>query len=895
MKNHAFVVGIDAYNFPGGTLKQAVGDALSFASWLTKSAIVPPEQLTLVLGTTLDSPEVPIDLLWRVKPADEFMRPGGRSHLLQSLRGFRDSIDGKADRLIFYFAGHGLVSRNRALPGDVLCASDYSETIPSNSLMTDSIQRVFSSIPSKEQFFLYDACRSLSPNVNATFGTYDELELSAIPEPDQFILKATAVDTSALENPEGGTFTRQLLAGLDQGAGSAKEWDPSRGEYVVRWNRLCTFVEASVKASLPEGADKMAPKKYGGGDPSLNPELARFDADAIDDVSVTAKLLPPNPEKQVEFRYRFQTGIDDEISLFEDGRARVDLKPGAYIFRAHASDIQFSPQAHLMEVYDSQDDLEFIGQSSDPFALPAVEIGGILNRSDSASTIIKSASDLIKNMEYDVDIGSPVQRRAAPGGKFAFDDDGPGPGSPAIRYKDLPGSVADNMRELGNQSGDMQVAIDQIRNAPPLDWPDMIPALVDALPTPHFILTPDSQTKITCSSLAGGETMTGWGGLEIGRLSGMSRITATHSETGTTVKLISPDNVAGNMIYITPPAASNPPSEAAAAWINGRVEDGVLFASYDDAEFAIAGADLASVMHMANLASHNQTQKLDHQGMIKVTAIKEMEQAESAKAIRRFQSRLWKQRFKNAPVWKDFEPVDEAVPEIYRWDQTSNAGDYWHEYRDEDRKARSGFKQPIFVLEGHTTYVTVHERTDGKVFLYLYALPNGSHVDARVMRGIIHIQRARASGWNALDDPATQALLAGEWFEPVSAAIVGWLAIRSPEAASNDLQASLPALIARLQEDEVGMVDGDLLAARWAELADDQGSMKMAIERASQRECCPILDEALRYYVNSAKKLRIFGEHVRWMEAKLAQSVGHNLWVLRKEDEKKSGRPRGVK
>jgi uncharacterized caspase-like protein len=278
--NWAIVIGIDRYWTPGACLSGAVKDALGMREWLSSvdGGAVPAANLLLLLGPREGA---------ALPPGLEFgaVTKGGITEAIQKTLMLRSG--GKGDRLFFHFSGHGITCRRDMRNVDGLVAGDFDDQQTDNSIEYESILDFFKATQFREQYFFFDSCRNIPWEDEFVMGrlTRPRKPDAAAPPVQQFVCYATAPLQRAAENPgfEGGAFTQELLLGL-RGQGAAKSWDGAAGAYVVTWEKLFKYVEAAIEAKRIEvgtAPGVIQTPRQSGERGSLNPELARFDADAF--------------------------------------------------------------------------------------------------------------------------------------------------------------------------------------------------------------------------------------------------------------------------------------------------------------------------------------------------------------------------------------------------------------------------------------------------------------------------------------------------------------------------------------------------------------------------------------------------------------------------------------
>ena len=252
----AIVIGVDDYGHEAMNLRGAVADAVRFTRWALKAegGHVPESNIRLLLGRRPDDPEREKLLTFETTKntfldlaSDKIPAPT-KDNIVTAINDVVIAAAGGAERLFFYFAGHGITARVANRDEGALVLPGFDDLHTDHSLALRSLTEHLETTPFADQFFLIDACRNV-PWQNREF----EIGRWPIPrkrEPgqspvQQFILHATSPGLTAAEvgwpGEEMGAFTQVLLSGLD-GDGRAKAWSWERNCYEVRWEGLATYV-----------------------------------------------------------------------------------------------------------------------------------------------------------------------------------------------------------------------------------------------------------------------------------------------------------------------------------------------------------------------------------------------------------------------------------------------------------------------------------------------------------------------------------------------------------------------------------------------------------------------------------------------------------------------------
>ncbi|MFI9815117.1 trypsin-like peptidase domain-containing protein [Saccharothrix variisporea] len=248
MANFAIVIGIDRYENPDFALRGAVADALRFAEWAGTAGGVPPDNVRLLL-----SPHEPV-------PAPH--RPATSEAIRNALYEVSSGEAAGADRLFFYYAGHGLTS-----PGVEVGAPGEPVLVPSDMVVWNrdkNLLVLFSAVVTElrgvaplEQFFFIDACRDLAlqdtfrPVVGSLGVAWVPVRGGTPVVADQHIMYATSLGRRAAANARlnQGVFTPLLMDGL-RGVSTALVWSTCEQQYEVRFSSLARHVKTAIRPRL---------------------------------------------------------------------------------------------------------------------------------------------------------------------------------------------------------------------------------------------------------------------------------------------------------------------------------------------------------------------------------------------------------------------------------------------------------------------------------------------------------------------------------------------------------------------------------------------------------------------------------------------------------------------
>jgi|GEM_PF-387664 len=288
--NWAIVIGINEYWNPRANLYGAVSDAMAMVEWLTseKGGNVPARQLFLLTHPFPPPSDKPLPPLMNKRDAT-------KGDLIETINQLIDKSEGQGERLFFYFSGHGLFNEEQAL-----VMADFSTSRPDNAISFNSIRDFFANTGFAEQFFFIDACRNMldwtTPFRVADFPFPGVPDAARLQNVSQSSLFATTPLLRAVEMGERGAFTGVLLDGL-RGAGKAKIYDSETDAYLLRIDRLFSYVqnkvdEKKILVTEPPAAplyQKVYKEFKGVGD---SPVLVRMSRDEVSPEHLELYIMP---------------------------------------------------------------------------------------------------------------------------------------------------------------------------------------------------------------------------------------------------------------------------------------------------------------------------------------------------------------------------------------------------------------------------------------------------------------------------------------------------------------------------------------------------------------------------------------------------------------------------
>jgi hypothetical protein len=294
------VIGVNRYGDPIPSLSGAVRDAVLMRNWLLDHGGVDKDHLFLLLspnqaGAPVETERAGDDPLLP-EYADGYF-PATHAMIRKKMERLYQRSEGrKAERLYFYYSGHGVRKRvgiNKY--DDAILPEDVSNILSDYSISLDSLLASFGAFDFANQFFFVDACRTRVDD-DFQFGHAWHPQ-DAKPEAvstrtnQQFRFYATSPDVAAKELESAGqargAFTDALLKGL---RGEKKVYDYDKKKYVVRVDSLFEQVSTAIEARNEELTEKGAKEliqlprqsvhERGAPGQDPNPILARFEVES---------------------------------------------------------------------------------------------------------------------------------------------------------------------------------------------------------------------------------------------------------------------------------------------------------------------------------------------------------------------------------------------------------------------------------------------------------------------------------------------------------------------------------------------------------------------------------------------------------------------------------------
>ena len=335
MRAMAIVIGIDHYAVEDWGLSGAVRDALAFARWAVRAGGVAAADLSLLLSPR---PDEPPDTQGLAAPV-----PATRVNLLKVLQAFKLRAAGKgADRLYFFYAGHGL-SAPGASPssGPLIIPADTDDAelyIDAGPIGMEDFRNAMQDQPPKEQLYFVDACRDVLPMRGASILTQNRFWSVGKTTSDdlatQAVLLATTAGQRAKEIRGRGVFSKVLVKGL-QGIGPRLD-EPLEYAAAVRqrlvFNGLFRFVESAIADEL--GAKDLQVPYMATNKGGVDVTLAEFGAGEIPLVNLSVLVEPEEARRtgRIEFmewsrpHARYEARLQDPAPAGPPLPEQVDLR-----------------------------------------------------------------------------------------------------------------------------------------------------------------------------------------------------------------------------------------------------------------------------------------------------------------------------------------------------------------------------------------------------------------------------------------------------------------------------------------------------------------------------------------------------------------------------------------
>ena len=248
MRAAALLVAVETYADPGLNLNGPAGDASRIRQWLLGHGGVTADDMTVLISSR-----------------KKRLQANGPATLDAVFAALLKLSKKGADRVYFYFSGHGIAVAPDRKRQYLLMADFHDYEAPHKAVVFQEVADYLQSI-APEHLLISDACRNFYfDESTATIGTHLPAD-RWVPLPagqpvsrGALLFGASPGGVSYLapdrKAPES-VFTAELLDGLD-GKDCAKRWDPGQRQYVVDTDRVLGYVRKAVCSRL--AADSRLP------------------------------------------------------------------------------------------------------------------------------------------------------------------------------------------------------------------------------------------------------------------------------------------------------------------------------------------------------------------------------------------------------------------------------------------------------------------------------------------------------------------------------------------------------------------------------------------------------------------------------------------------------------
>jgi hypothetical protein len=343
MTTWAIVVGINDYpGAPGNPLPGCVHDALLFSEWLLDplGGDVKEFRLFLLLSPWPDPLPERLQRVNRLEPTYRGFVEAVRQCVLRS--------GGEADRLFFYFSGHGCAYKQGAEYIDGLMLADFEDEFPNHSMSVESLVAYLRTTQLRDQFLFLDCCRNERFEGVATIGTMPTVPPRPAdwPAVQSFVYFGTqpgltAVQMADVPQPHS-IFTESLLAAL-RGAGWSKVRDPKSKNYVVRPERLFEYVRTALESQqqvVDEQQRIQLPQKEfraGAAGRSSDPVIVEIPEHRVNKEQWNIWVAPSDVLSAVSLAYHAEFGKAAPVKSESSLPLKLLLEPRAYVLSGEAA------------------------------------------------------------------------------------------------------------------------------------------------------------------------------------------------------------------------------------------------------------------------------------------------------------------------------------------------------------------------------------------------------------------------------------------------------------------------------------------------------------------------------------------------------------------------------
>ena len=413
MRAAALLVAVETYADPGLNLNGPAGDAGRMRKWLLDHGGVAADDMTVLISSR-----------------KKRLQADGPATLDAVFAALLKLSKKGADRVYFYFSGHGIAVAPDRKRQYLLMADFHDYEAPHKAVVFQEVADYLQSI-APEHLMISDACRNFRfDESTATIGTHLPAD-RWVPLPagmsasrGALLFAASPGGVSYLSPdrkvPES-VFTAELLDGL-AGTGCAKRWDPGQREYVVDTDRVLGYVRKAVCSRLaadPRLSADVDPEEVAAAIEMQTTQkplvLRRIPKEDVDKVLLSVALCPdvvgrasPRVEVRVEeFPYYHWQPAEPVIPPV----APFHLQPRCYNLAARATGYRQETEPLACEPYTDQEETVRLVPSGDrgmpgpgtPAPLPSPERSGA---DAGAGTLSVSGADPLLPFEVTSESGA---------------------------------------------------------------------------------------------------------------------------------------------------------------------------------------------------------------------------------------------------------------------------------------------------------------------------------------------------------------------------------------------------------------------------------------------------------------------------------------------------------
>jgi len=303
VRSHAFIIGINDYKYIT-PLTTAVSDAKGIAG-----------RLEAQHGYTVHPP----------------LLDAGRADIMLWLTETLPRLVGPEDRILLYFAGHGIALDSEEGPGGYLVPADARPGVPDSLISMDVFHKALSDLPCRHGLLILDCCfagtfkwssgyRGLMLNVPSVI--YEERFWRYVKDPAWQVITSAAYDQQAVDvltnrslgcrednSGQHSPFARALFEALE---GKGDVIPQGEGDGVITATELYLYLRDQVESETTRGEQRQTPSLF---------TLARHDKGEFIFLHPRHRLnLPPAPDRNP---FKGLSSFDEADATLFYGRDRV--------------------------------------------------------------------------------------------------------------------------------------------------------------------------------------------------------------------------------------------------------------------------------------------------------------------------------------------------------------------------------------------------------------------------------------------------------------------------------------------------------------------------------------------------------------------------------------------